>query len=99
MPRAKLKTQDSGFFFFFFFFFKYLLGMSSILSTKGLAAREAGMKAHLNRGIARGDAHVDFSAINMDNVHNCSLYELRQVRRDGGEEIHSKLPRIATVAH
>jgi hypothetical protein len=53
--------------------------MSSVLSMRGISSREGGAKKVLSLGLTEGTGKVEGVKIDMDNVHNCSLYELRQV--------------------
>jgi len=47
---------------------------------RGISGREGGAKSVLSSGVTKGSGKVEETVINMDNVHNCTLYELRQVR-------------------
>mmetsp|Transcript_2730 Transcript_2730/g.5611 ORF Transcript_2730/g.5611 Transcript_2730/m.5611 type:complete len:224 (+) Transcript_2730:70-741(+) len=53
--------------------------MSSILKMRGLSGREGGSKSTLSKGLTNaGEKNVGEVEINMDNVHNATLFELRQ---------------------
>ena len=63
--------------------------MSSILTNRGLSGREVVSSLNAGLGLTTSSHFSDLRAITMDNVHRCSLYELRQslkARGHYGEE-------------
>ena len=59
--------------------------MSSILKRKGLSGRESGVKSSLSQGLGyTAEQLIDRSLVTLANVHQCSIYELRQSLKHRG---------------